>query len=130
MKPRLFAVGSLALLAGAIASACAPAPPIGGHVDIADESAIIIWDAAAKTEHFIRRAQFMATVKEFGFLVPTPSRPALADAPDSSFDHLATVTAPRVVTKVRYEPAPGIRCGASSSRDGASVTASVQVLEL
>ena len=38
------------------AAGCAVAPHAGESVQIADESAIIIWDAASKTQHFIRRA--------------------------------------------------------------------------
>ena len=38
------------------AEACAPAPPPGAFVAVAAESAIIVWDAPNKTEHFIRGA--------------------------------------------------------------------------
>jgi hypothetical protein len=105
----------LTLASAAVVLACAPVPPRGGRVDIADESAIIIWDSASHTQHFIRRANFQTTVKEFGFLVPTPSRPTLAEAPDSAFDNLAKVTAPRIVAEVRYEPlGAGFGCSASA----------------
>lgn len=38
------------------AHACAPAPPDGAAVRIADEEALIAWSAETKTEHFVRRA--------------------------------------------------------------------------
>ena len=69
----------LALSAGPIL-ACAVVPPVNQPVAIANESAIIIWDSANKTEHFIRRASFQTMAKDFGFLVPTPAQPELAEA--------------------------------------------------
>jgi hypothetical protein len=43
-------------------------------VRIAEEEAVIVWDPATKTEHFIRRAAFHSTARQFGFLVPTTPR--------------------------------------------------------
>ena len=80
------------LLVPRVADACAPAPPRGAEVMIAAEEAIILYDAATKTEHFIRRAQFDTTAKDFGFLVPTPSIPALAEADGRVFDRLRDAT--------------------------------------
>ncbi len=78
---------------------CAVAPRRGDLVQIADESAIIVWDSATQTEHFIRRATFSSGARDFGFLVPTPAKPELSEAGDEAFDHLATVTAPKVITQ-------------------------------
>lgn len=86
---------------------CAPAPRWGETVQIAEESAIIIWDTATKTEHFIRRATFSSAAKDFGFLVPTPTKPELSEAGDEAFTALADLTAPRVITQ--SSPAGG--CG-------------------
>jgi hypothetical protein len=82
------------LLFAAASLACAPAPRMGEAVDIAEESAIIIWDAAAKTQHFIRRATFETRSKDFGFLVPTPTVPELKEANDDAFSLLERLTAP------------------------------------
>jgi hypothetical protein len=128
MNLRLPAIAfGLTLASAAAVFACAAAPPRDAKVDIADESAIIIWDSVSKTEHFIRRAQFTSNVQEFGFLVPTPSRPTLAEAPDAAFDHLAETTAPRTVTEVQYDM-PGIGC-AASPRGETMMAAGVAVLE-
>jgi len=83
------------------ATPCAPAPPPNKRVDIADESAIIVWDADTKTEHFIRRASFKSDAADFGFLVPTPTKPDLAEADDAAFENLAKFTAPEIVEKTR-----------------------------
>ncbi|HEY1189382.1 MAG TPA: DUF2330 domain-containing protein [Gemmata sp.] len=129
----------VALLAGLLAvpsplGACAVAPPRDVVVEIASESAIIVWDREAKTEHFIRRATFAPTapgstpVKDFGFLVPTPSVPALEEVDDRAFAELAKVTAPR--TETRSRPAGGgcaLGCGALAPKADAP-PAAVEVL--
>ena len=114
MKVLKLSLLGLALSAGPIV-ACAVAPHANQAVAIADESAIIIWDAASKTEHFIRRASFQTGAKDFGFLVPTPSKPELAEASDAAFKYLAEVTAPRVVNATRSTQNPGCGCGAKSA---------------
>lgn len=81
------------------ARACAPAPRAGEHVRVASETAVIIWDETAGKQHFIRRASFRGTARDFGFLVPTPSRPELAEIDDSIFDSLGWATRPKVVRK-------------------------------
>ena len=68
------------------------APPIDMKMDT--ESALIVWDAANRTQHFIRKASFHTSAEHFGFLVPTPTRPELAEAPDAVFTKLAQITAP------------------------------------
>ena len=78
------------------ADACATAPPRGAEARVADEEAIILWDAAAKTETFIRRARFHSTAKEFGFLVPTPTKPELGEVDVGVFQTLADLIRPDV----------------------------------
>ena len=84
----------LLLAAGCLA--CATAPRSGDTVHIAEESAIIVWDAASKTQHFFRRASFDTQAKDFGFLVPTPSAPELKEAKDgdAAFVLLDQLTTP------------------------------------
>lgn len=115
--------------------ACAPAPRQGQFVQIADESAIIIWDAESKTQHFIRRATFQTEADDFGFLVPTPSQPTLAESSDEAFDTLGKFTEPPVITKTRdASPGCGIGCGAdmalkSEVMGGRAAPDAVRVLE-
>ena len=78
------------------ATACAPAPPRGEEVQIAEEEAVIAWDPATRTEHFIRRASFHSTARAFGFLVPTPTTPTLGELPDSIYSSLAWEIQPEV----------------------------------
>lgn len=101
------AVGLAAILAPAPAHACATAPPEGFRVAIAEEEALIVWDAAHKTEHFVRRAAFDTAAPSFGFLVPTPSQPTLAEAPDEVFERLREAIRP----VVRHEAVHDVSLG-------------------
>src|SRR5262245_44921019 len=92
-------VSCLAALASALL-ACCPAPPRGKVVINADQTVIIIWDAETKTQHFIRQADFRTEADDFGFLVPTPSQPELAEAGDGAFPYLADLTATEVHKKI------------------------------
>lgn len=83
---------ALCALGGRAALACAPAPHAGDDVVIVEESAVIVWDPATKTEHFIRRATFRGKGRDFGFLVPTPAAPTLAAVDDAIFDALEART--------------------------------------
>lgn len=75
--------------------ACAPAPPLGYEVSIVGEEAVIVWDAAKRIEHFIRRADFSTDAEGFGFIVPTPTVPELAEVEDAIFERLAYWIRPR-----------------------------------
>lgn len=90
-----------ALLASTASSrealACAPAPRAGERVDVVEESALIIWEPATKTQHFIRRATFQGRARDFGFIVPTPSVPTLTRVDDGVFAHLGRKTEPQMV---------------------------------
>lgn len=74
---------------------CAAAPPRDEDVTITDETALIVWDSANKTEHFIRNANFETKAEDFGFLVPTPSVPTLHESGGRVLSELANRTAAR-----------------------------------
>src|SRR5262245_66273162 len=101
---RLLATAALFLACVSSARPCAPAYARGMRVGITAESALIVYDEKTKTEHFIRRANFDTATPYFGFLVPTPSVPQLAEMADSTFDVLEEWTAAEIKyeTKVRY----------------------------
>jgi hypothetical protein len=114
----LVLLGAGVLAVPAPVGACAVVPARDVIVETASESAIIAWDPATKTQHFIRRAAFNATantgakVEDFGFLVPTPTQPVLEEVSDQAFDELAKVTAPK--EQVQKRPSGcAIGCGAA-----------------
>jgi hypothetical protein len=99
---------SVMIVLAAVAIACAPAPHAGDEIAVVEESAVIVWDAAAKTEHFIRRAVFHGKGRDFGFLVPTPTAPTLAEVDDNIFEKLEERTRREVVhvTKKKLDFTP------------------------
>ncbi len=95
--------------------ACAPAPPLrpGDRIGVlpvvnADQSVIILWDAASKTQHFIRKASFKSEADDFGFLVPSPTQPELEESGNDAFPYLYNLTKPEIVKK---EAPQGGGCG-------------------
>jgi hypothetical protein len=85
--------------------ACASLAPSGGGerpVQVVDESAVILWDEQAKTEHFIRRARFDTDSPNIGFLVPTPTVPTVHKANDALFTAFEKALEPEVITTVKY----------------------------
>jgi hypothetical protein len=112
---------------------CCPAPRSGQPVVNADQSIIMIWDAATQTQHFIRRASFKSEGEDFGFLVPSPSKPELAESGNEAFPVLQKLTEPEVITQKRPAPSGGgCGCGMKSAGPQAGAVADkaeVRVLE-
>lgn len=116
-----------------LAIACAPVPPKGEHVEIAEEEALIIWNEEHKTETFIRRAVFETTSPTFGFLVPTPEKPMLDEVPNTVFDQLELAIAPAVKTEssgVRFEPFSLLLAPFTYTLSRSAGDRSVRVLEM
>lgn len=86
------------------ASACCAVGPRGAQVVNADQTVIILWDAARQTQHFIRQATFQGDADNFGFLVPSPSQPELAESGSEAFSFLSKVTEPEIERPTRFEP--------------------------
>ncbi|HEX8915650.1 MAG TPA: DUF2330 domain-containing protein [Humisphaera sp.] len=124
------AVVSATLLSGLPrpADACCPAPPPGRAVVNADQTVVLLWDPATRTQHFVRRASFKGDAADFGFLVPSPTQPELSESGDAAFPVLADLTAP----EVRRVPRPSAGgCGIGCAREATMATApaAVRVLE-
>jgi hypothetical protein len=134
MKTRAAALLIAMIAAAAPAFACAPAPHNGERVDIVDESAVIQWDPATKTEHFIRRATFKGTARDFGFLVPTPATPALSEVDDAIFTALEAKTARKTVQKTTkkldWTPFVMLLLGGFAKRETATARLPVEVLSV
>jgi Uncharacterized protein conserved in bacteria (DUF2330) len=117
MSPRTWLVlpfAAACLLAGHAtppSPACCPAPPSGKPVVNADQTVVILWDAASKTEHFIRRASFKSDADDFGFLIPSPTRPDLNESGNDAFPYLQKLTEPEVQVVKRPTGGGGCGCG-------------------
>ncbi|CAN5741319.1 hypothetical protein BH09MYX1_BH09MYX1_31840 [soil metagenome] len=101
MRPRIlvFALALALPFAATIdtpSEACGAAYPAGSYVQLSGEQTIIVWDAATKTEHFIRKPTFDGDPKSFGFFVPTPTVPTIKKEDDAIFTRVRTLLeAPR-----------------------------------
>jgi hypothetical protein len=95
--------------------ACCPAPPLGRLVLNADQTVIMLWDPAVKKQHFIRQASFASEADDFGFLIPSPTQPELAESGSGAFAYLEQVTAPRIVHTSRGGGGCNLGCSAAPS---------------
>jgi hypothetical protein len=101
-------------------------------VEVVGEEALIVWDAERNREHFIRRGDFRTEAAGFGFLVPTPTKPELAEVPDHLFERLWRHVQPTVVKRDEYDVGWSV-CGSMllGEREGANAELpSVRVLEV
>lgn len=123
----LFTAAAAAALATVVATddarACCPAGPSGQPVVNADQSVILLWDAANKTEHFIRRASFKSDAEDFGFLVPTPAQPELAESGNDAFPFLQKLTEPEHIKEHRPAGEAGGCCTPAAYSYGAKSAA-------
>lgn len=111
--------------------ACCPAPPLGSWVINADQTVIMVWDPVAKLQHFVRKASFQSEADDFGFLIPSPSKPELAESGNNAFDYLHQVTAPRIIHRPQAQGG-GCNLGCSAALEKSAPTAgapAVRVLE-
>ncbi|MEI8282351.1 MAG: DUF2330 domain-containing protein [Armatimonadota bacterium] len=102
----------------AVASACCGVAPSGQPVKFGDQSNIIVWNSATKTEDFIRNAFFDSKAKDFGFIAATPVMPKLAEGNERAFNFLAGL-----------KP-PSIGCsGGIAAKKGSATAGSIDVLQ-
>lgn len=82
----------LSMLRPARSEACATVDhdPNSLATAVRGEEAIIVFDAATNTEHFIRSAEFFTSGTDLGFIVPTPTPPTFGEVDQSVFAELAS----------------------------------------
>lgn len=83
---KIFATVSLLGIASALALPCATVSK--SSMSTLREDVAIVWDHESKIEHFIREVQFMGKEPDFGFLVPTPTEPEIAEADRKCFGEI------------------------------------------
>lgn len=109
------------------ARACCAVARSGKPVVNADQTVIIIWDAATKTQHFIRKASFKSEADDIGFLIPSPSQPQLNESGNEAFPVLLKLTEPE--KKKMARPAGGVSCGCAAKSKTTKSDGGVKVLE-
>src|SRR5687767_4195076 len=66
--------------------ACSLVTPLNHIVRMGGELVLIVWNPETKTQHFVRTVQFESKDPcDFGFLIPTPTEPELAEADFHAF---------------------------------------------
>ena len=90
----------------------------------ADQTVIMIWDAAQRQQHFVRQASFKTAEPDVGFIVPSPSRPELAESGNDAFPRLKEITAPVVIRS-----GGGSGCGCAIKSAARVTASSVRVIE-
>lgn len=94
----LVALAVSVLLLSAVVACCSVARS-GSPIVNADQTVVIIWNKATKEQHFIRKATFATKEQNFGFIIPSPSEPELAEARSEVFDYLSKWTEPEIIRK-------------------------------
>ncbi|MFT3881958.1 MAG: DUF2330 domain-containing protein [Gemmatales bacterium] len=114
MKPLLLSASFATILLAAQLQACCPVGRSGKPIMNADQTVIILWDAAQQKQHFIRKASFAAEDQDFGFIIPSPSEPELSESGNEAFDTLKKLTEPEIIYKAHA--GGGMGCGCSDAK--------------
>ncbi|MBX3117717.1 MAG: DUF2330 domain-containing protein [Fimbriimonadaceae bacterium] len=122
MRTKAIAWIGAGILAAAIGHACCTAYG-EDPILLSNEKAIIVWNEAQKTEHFIRQASFEGEAKDFGFIVPTPTQPEIAAVEETVFE---------VLSRFKPRDKGNIGCSAPDSVAGAAsdTKSDVEVLDV
>ena len=109
------------------ADACAmvgPGDSGGSPARLAGEATLVAYDAETHLEHFVRAVRFSSGVQRFGFLVPVPSKPTIAEAKEALFDNLDELAAPTSTRLTRGAPPTAV---AAATPEGVTVVEQAKV---
>ena len=120
----LVAVAAILIAVPPPVRSCCAAPPSGKPVVNADQTVILLWDPATKTEHFIRRASFKSDADDFGFLIPSPAKPELAESGNDAFPTLQKLTEPEIIKQKL--PKGDVGCGCAAAKRAMPMAAGVK----
>lgn len=120
----------LSLAPARSAWSCCPSGPVGKPVVNADQTIVIVWDEANKTQHFIRKASFKAESDDVGFLVPSPSNPELDESGNEAFDMFAKLTEPEIKKVPRGSGGGGFGCSRQAYFEDAAMPAAAMPVEV
>lgn len=119
MRALLVVLG--ASLSCSIGWTCCLAFSMSNPMSLVDEKAIIVWDAERKLEHFVRQASFEGEAADFGFIVPSPTEPKVAEAEEEAFTLLEDFV-------LRQDDGYGLTAGAAAGSED-TATGGVEVID-
>jgi hypothetical protein len=111
-------------------AACCYFSALGADVNQPSQKAFLTWDPSEQLESFTVQPRFEGNAADFGMVIPTPSRPRLAEMPRDFFKELAVFTILKPMPLDKYKPIlPPFALGAGNAVAGATDKNSVTVIE-
>jgi hypothetical protein len=110
-------------------AACCYFSAVGQDVNQPAQKAFLTWDPQEEVESFTVQPKFEGNAKDFGMVVPTPSRPRLFEMPRDFFKELAVFTILRPMPLDKYKSLRFSRGLAGAFGGGAEKKDKVQILE-
>jgi hypothetical protein len=102
--PLLLLGAGVALLSHPAAfGACCYFSAVGQDVNQPAQKAFLTWDPQEEVESFTVQPKFEGNAKDFGMVVPTPTRPRLYEMPREFFKELAVFTILRPMSLDKYK---------------------------
>jgi hypothetical protein len=92
LVPKLLIFSALAGAAWQAYGACCYFSALGADVNQPGQKAFITWEPAEAIETFTVQPRFEGNAADFGMVIPTPTRPRLAEMPRDFFKELAVFT--------------------------------------
>jgi Uncharacterized protein conserved in bacteria (DUF2330) len=112
-------------------AACCYFSALGSDVNQPSQKAFLTWDPNEQLESFTVQPRFEGNAADFGMVIPTPTRPRLAEMPRDFFKELAVFTILKPMPLDKYKPIlPPFAVGAGGAvTDAAPEKSSVTVIE-
>jgi hypothetical protein len=87
-------------------AACCYFSALGQDVNQPAQKAFLTWDPQEQVESFTVQPKFEGNARDFGMVIPTPSRPRLYEMPRDFFKELAVFTILKPMPLDKYKPFP------------------------
>src|SRR6202166_2265125 len=123
-------VGALLLGGTPVDAACCYFSAKNADILQPAKKAFLTWDPAEKVETFTVQPKFEGNARDFGMVIPTPSRPKLAEMPRDFFKELAVFTILEPMDLSKYKRVQYLyKSAALGARNESRKKDSVRVLE-
>src|SRR5688500_10147779 len=123
-------LGAVAAVPRSADSACCYFSAKNADVLQPAQKVFLTFDPAEKVESFTVQPRFEGNAKDFGMVIPTPSRPRLDEISRDFFKELAVFTILEPMDLTKYKPLMTLNARARGAAPGSDVTRySVRVLE-
>ncbi len=129
----LLAAASLLCGTGPARPACCYFAAKDKDVNQPGQKAFLTWNADEQVETFTVQPRFEGNARDFGMVIPTPSKPKLDEMPRDFFKELAVFTILEPMDLSKYKQFPrggaGVKYGAAAPEAARATKSTVKVLE-